>query len=122
VSLGTAHKDITAVLERTKADADETAEQHRKMQLDRLDKAISILMPMLDDPEVALEAMDRLDKLERRRAALLGLDAASKHEVSGPEGAPIPIDARASLLERLAGLAAGEAPQPNGDPRDPERS
>jgi hypothetical protein len=111
INEGTACRDYRAVIDRTKADADETVEEERRTSLARLAKAIKVLMPMVAlgtedaivaaiangmDPVVArnlagnsLDAMDRLDKLEKRRAALLGLDAPVKGELTGKDGAPL---------------------------------
>lgn len=81
VSLGTAHNDIHAVLERTQSEANEDARRHMHLQLARLDKAIAVVMRRIEqDGDDALEAIDKLDKLEKRKAALLGLDAPEKHE------------------------------------------
>ena len=105
VGLATAYRDVAAVIDRTKAEANESADEIRSLELERLDRAIAGLMPQVDagDPR----ACDTLVRLQERRSKYLGLDAPTKHEHSGPEGAPIPIDARSSLLERLAGLVAG---------------
>lgn len=100
ISVGQAYNDFKAVMDRTKAEADSTADQERQVSLSRIDRAIKVLVPMIDaaDTETmrariasgedaklvmsqaasALDAMDRLDKLEKRRAALLGLDAPTK--------------------------------------------
>lgn len=120
MSVGQAYNDFKAVMDRTKAEADSTAEQERQVSLARIDRAMSVLMPLVD--EGSLDAMDRLDKLEKRRAALLGLDAPTRQEHTGAGGAPIEIDARGALLERLAGLADSEAAtsEETSDPREPE--
>lgn len=120
LSASTVHKHIDHVLERTKSECNEKAELHRLLSLQRLDKAIAVLLPMVEmgseeamtraiadgkDPVVvmglagkSLEAMDRLDKLERRRAALLGLDAPTKQEHSGGIGvANVSLDELESL-------------------------
>ena len=112
ISLGLAHRDCEAVLDRTRAEANESAERHTAIVLDRIDRCIAVLMPMLDDPdpEVAMHAMDRIDKFDRQRATLLGLNAPMRQEISGPGGAPIEIDDRAALIARIAGLTAGEPP------------
>lgn len=122
VSHVTAWDDVKQVSERMRSELSESAEHHRSIQLQRLDKAISVLMPMLDDPDRALEAMDRLDKLEKRRAALLGLDSPAKQELSGPAGGAIAIDARTALIEKLSCLVTGGAPEagPAADPSEPD--
>ena len=98
VSVGTAHSDLKAVLERTKSENNEAAEDHRVLSLSRLDRALSTIEDALEamsirtnedgeviaagiDHELRLKALDRLVKLEERRAKLLGLDAPVKSEV-----------------------------------------
>lgn len=122
IGLATAYDDFKAVMDRTTASANSTADEERRVSLERIDRAIVKLMPMLDDPDLALDAMDRLDKLERRRAALLGLDSPAKQELTGKDGAPLTVDARGALVERLAGLVAGSAASSaaSSDPREPE--
>lgn len=55
----------------------ELATVERDTQLARLDEALSSIWPILssDNEELRLKAIDRLVKLEERRAKLLGLDA-----------------------------------------------
>jgi hypothetical protein len=122
VSGKTAHQDCHAVLDRIKTETDDKAEHHRELQLARLERLTAVLMPMAEGGD--LDAMDRLDKLEKRRAALLGLDAPTRSELTGKDGAPVPIDARGSLIERLAGLVAGAASEGSTgqDPGKPDGS
>lgn len=110
VSLGTVASDMKALVERAKAENDDRVERERMLSLARNGKALAVVLPMLNDGETVKDAVDALDKLEKRRAALLGLDAPTRQELSGPKGAPIEIDGRAMLVERLAGLVAGDAP------------
>jgi hypothetical protein len=107
VSHVTAWDDVKIIVERLQAEQLESIDHHRRMQLTRLDKAISVIMPMLDDPGTALEAIDRLDKLEKRRAALFGLDAPTKQELTGKDGAPL-IDANPAEAARLIRQSFGE--------------
>jgi DNA-binding CsgD family transcriptional regulator len=108
----TAHGDFRAVLDRTRSEANSTVEEERRVSLDRIDRAMLVLMPKVDAGD--LEAMDRLDKLEKRRAALLGLDAPVKtqldatvasHEVS-------PAAAARLVQERFGKHAAKRDPEP----------
>lgn len=131
VSVGTAYSDIIALFERTKEQSDEMVQADRQVQVARLEAAVAEVMPMiradvsldalaedLDLEKLAefaslkklkLEAVDRLVKLDARIAKLLGLEAPVKKEISGPEGAPIEVDARGELTDKLARLIAGEA-------------
>lgn len=119
VGLGQVHRDIEAVLEEVRKHAAEDGERHISLMLERLDLATKGLMSKVKkgDPR----ACDTLVRLEERRAKLLGLDAASKLEHSGPQGAPITLDARDALLEKLAGFVgsaavAGETPPADQQP------
>lgn len=88
VSVRTAFNDIAAVLERTRAENNETAESHKALSLSRLDRALLVVEGALDaqvfdadgnaDNELKLKALDRMLKIEERRAKLLGLDAPTK--------------------------------------------
>lgn len=120
-SEATASRLYKAVQDRTKAAAEEAAEDVVQTELRRLDRAIAKVSPLLKDPETALRAAEVLEKLSASRRRLLGLDKPARIEHSGPDGAPIPIDARSALVERLAGLAAGviAGGAASGNPRDP---
>ncbi len=78
INEATAYGDYSAVMERTRAVANATADDERRVSLGRIERAMRVLMPMVDAGD--LDAMDRLDRLEKRRSALLGLDAPSKIE------------------------------------------
>jgi hypothetical protein len=108
VGLATAYRDVKAVIDRTKAEANETADEIRAIELERIDAAIVGIMPKVEVGNS--RACEVMVKLQERRSRYLGLDVPSKHEHTGPEGAPIPIDARATLIDRLAGLVAGGTP------------
>ena len=117
-SVGTVCSDINAVLDRVKETADDRARRERAMSLARLDVATKGIWPSVENGD--LEAVDRLVKLEARRAKVEGLDAPQGFELGGPGWAPIAIDARSQLLERLAGLIDREA-QPGGASEDPSK-
>lgn len=108
VSGFTAFHDVKAMLDKARQETNDTVEHHRSIQLARLDKAIAVLMPMLDNPETALQAMDRLDKLERRRAELLGLDAPEKHAVLTAESGDVtPAKAREIMSSLFGSVTPG---------------
>ncbi|MEU9792893.1 helix-turn-helix domain-containing protein [Streptomyces sparsogenes] len=100
VDLHTAHNAVKRALA---AIVQEPAEDVRRMELERLDALYEAAMgvlerehvtvsqgkiiyqgdePLLDDGPV-LQAIDRLLRIQERRAKLLGLDAATKTQVSG---------------------------------------
>jgi hypothetical protein len=90
---------------------EESAEDVRDQQLMRLDGFLFALRGKVKrgDPR----AIDSALRIEDRRAKLLGLDAPSRTEVSGPDGGAIEIeDARGQLAEALARLAPQDEPEP----------
>lgn len=126
-SLGTVHSDLTEVLTRTSEKADDTTRRERAVTLARLDVATKGIWAGIENGDV--EAVDRLVKIEARRAKMLGFDAPSRQEHTGPEGGPIPITAVESLGTKLDGLrkrlAGGAASEPaangtGGVPSKPE--
>jgi hypothetical protein len=121
VGVATAHSDLKTVLERTKADNDQAAEDHRSVSIARLDRALDTIEDALEavdvrtddngdiiergvDHELRLKALDRLLKLEERRAKLLGLDAPVKTEVE----ASVTNVASPAEAARLVRTAFGE--------------
>ncbi|MFI9200172.1 hypothetical protein [Streptomyces sp. NPDC053048] len=100
IDVHTAHQAVQRAL---KAIVQEPAEEVRTLELERLDRlyerAVEVLErrhvtvsqgkiiyeggePLADDGPV-LQAIDRLLRIQERRAKLLGLDAATKTQVSG---------------------------------------
>ena len=82
---------------------------------------------LIEQHQLTVEKMTVLERVDpaaanaktralARIAALQGLDAAQKHEFSGPNGTPIAItDARVALATAIARAAAGAAPEsPSG--------
>src|SRR5579872_6048326 len=121
VSVATSHSDLKVVLERTKKENDEAAEDHRVVSVARLDRALDTIEDALTafsvrtdaggeiierdvDHELRLKALDRLLKLEERRAKLLGLDAPVKTEVE----ASVTNVASPAEAARLVRTAFGE--------------
>jgi len=124
ISHTAAYKHVQTVLKETRDTMHEEARDHIALQLSRIDIAINRLMPMIDeceDPELSLAAMDRLDKLERRRAALLGLDAPKQTELLGsidvkrvdPQAAAALV--RQKFGEHAAKSDTGETPRDAGE-------
>lgn len=106
----------------------EPAEELRSLELERLDELASTTQQVIyssEDPDVILKAVDRHLKIQTRRAALLGLDAPAKAEVSGPGGDPIsmmvadftalPPEARRARLAELNDEVSRRASASVGD-------
>lgn len=114
VTVRQAWEDVKAVLERTKADANEDAEHHRAIDLERIDRAIEVCMQALDSDEQSFGAIDRLVKLQERRAKLLGLDSPEKHAVAVADATP--GRAREIMAELFGAVTPDkvDAPDPAG--------
>jgi hypothetical protein len=103
-SVGKAYEDVSTALAKLKAECAEKAEEVRKLELDRIDVMLKGIWPDAENGDA--RKIETELKLMERRAKLLGIDAPTKQEVSGPDGGAIPIeDARAMLADRLAALA-----------------
>ena len=61
-------------------------------------------MVELEDPRVKLETIRTIDLINRRDAAIIGYDSATRYEHTGPEGAPIQVDLGV-LIERAHDVA-----------------
>lgn len=84
VSHVTAWKDVEAFHEAEANSIREEAKHHIAMALQRNDRVIAVLQPLAESGD--LEAADRLDKFEKRRAALIGMDAPDRKEITGKDG------------------------------------
>lgn len=87
ISLAQAWEDVQAELMALNAVRQEKAEQLRDLALRRLDKWTLALTPKAQAGNE--KAVRVLVQIEDRRAKLLGLDAATKLEHSGPGGAAL---------------------------------
>jgi hypothetical protein len=102
IATSAAWKHVTSALDQTKAKLAENAERVRAIEVRRLDAIVMSLWGRRSDPRHAdtiLRAMDR-------RARLLGLDAPTRAELSGPGGGPI-----VQTTSDLAGLTNDELGQ-----------
>jgi len=114
VSTQRAHKIVMEELERLGLQRIGTADELRRLELERLEMASIPVVSKVKkgDMRAALVWI----KLSESRRKLLGLDAPVKAEVSGPGGGPIPVQGHdlstlsESELEVLAVLLAKSAP------------
>ncbi len=76
--------------------------------------------------ERQLKCIDRLIRIQERRAALNGLDAPKKLEASGPNGGPLPVEQpnpfnlgllSVPQLEQLRSLVAAASAQNGQSPK-----
>jgi hypothetical protein len=92
-----AFKAVTSAL---KATLKEPAEELRTLELERLD---AMLLPLWRRVQNGDEkAVDRVLRIAERRAKLLGLDAPTRRELSGPDGGPIESEVTYEDLSRLS--------------------
>jgi hypothetical protein len=85
-----AWKAVQRMLKAARALRDDDAEIHRQMMIERLNTYRMGLYPKARNGDT--RAVEVLLKVEDRQAALLGLDAPKRTELSGPEGGAIQID------------------------------
>lgn len=89
VSVCSAHKDVHRVLDELAEKTRETAIEVRDLELHRLDTMLASVWSSVcrGDTQSVTTAL----RISERRARLLGLDAATKAEVTGPDGGPLAI-------------------------------
>lgn len=98
-----AHQAVTRYLEDTRAVAREHAEDIRRLELDRLDRILAAIGPLAEGGDLA--AVDRVLRIQERRASLLGLDA--------PKAQLVAVDARPDTVRALMALVAPAGSQAN---------
>lgn len=121
-SLGQAHAYVQEALDEERQVVRERAEVVRELELGRLDRMYMKLMAT-QGASTNPRVVDTLLRIQERRARLLGLDAPTKWEGSGPDGGPIPVavvDPQGALLKRIADmrrrLEEGNKPAPDEAP------
>jgi hypothetical protein len=92
---------LTEALEHWREKESKDVETIVAVEIDRLDALHRAVWP--DAMEGKLGAIDRCLAISKRRAELLGLDAPSKHQVTGKDGEPIaPLKVTDDQLRRMA--------------------
>ena len=90
---------FNAVKAALKATLREPAEELRELELARLD---AMLLPLWRRIQRGDEkAIDRALRIMERRARLLGLDAPTRGQLSGPDGKPLALDLSGLSEEQL---------------------
>jgi len=131
VSRGTAWNAVNRALKRLDDTCDAKAERVLTLELERLDRALLAIWPRVTAGDV--QAIDRLLRISKRRAEMLGSDAPLRSEVSGPNGQPIEhrviseSELDAEIRELLAGVGSlsgichvPEEAGPAGSPAGPQ--
>lgn len=126
VSVGLIHSDLAAVRQEAAKARLFDADHERHVAVARLDGALEVLYEVLDaevyddagnqDHELRLKALDRLTRLEERRAKLLGLDMPTKTEVD----ARVTSEATPTEAARLVREAFGSHALDGADTGDTE--
>ena len=99
IAVGTAYKYVAGSIAKTKKEAAETADEIRAVEVARLDRMLAVLAPMVEEGN--LHAVDRVLRIQERRAAYLGLDA--------PKAQLVAVDGRPDTVRALMALVAGGA-------------
>jgi DNA-binding CsgD family transcriptional regulator len=94
---------VKHALDDLKKEVHEEAEHARAAELIRLDNELAALWPACVAGDV--QAIDCSLRISKRRSDLLGLDAATKSELSGPGGGPLTNPFAALTVEQLRKLA-----------------
>ncbi len=113
--LGVSHEAVRRYiqqsLDRLKADELKDAAEWRRLELARLDDLLIALPPRALRGELAV--VDRVLRIQERRARLLGLDAPSKVALTDPSGEKAALsdaEVEAEILRLVGEVRAPEAP------------
>lgn len=105
VSHGTAYRHVSMELANTRSTAAETAQELREVELQRLDRLLAVVGPMAESGD--LQAVDRVLRIQERRAAYLGLDA-PKAQLVAVDGRPDTVKALMALVQPDANKRAAD--------------
>jgi DNA-binding CsgD family transcriptional regulator len=107
VSAATAYNDVQSILAEVNAKTQETALNVRDMEVAMLDELQRALVKKGKAGD--LRTIDRMLKIMERRAKLLGLDAAIKHEHAGADGGAIKTEGSLRIEEMRETVPETEA-------------
>jgi cysteine synthase len=93
------YRAVSKHLETVRAQSAETAQELREVELQRLDRLLAVVGPMAESGD--LQAVDRVLRIQERRAAYLGLDA--------PKAQLVAVDARPDTVRALMALVQPDA-------------
>ena len=119
ISLQAAHELVKKSLEDFRTDTAEAVEDHRRLELARLERIVEIVWPQVEEGRG--DAVDRVLKVAQRKAALLGLDLKTPEAVNNHlhvHAAPVAADADPALMVLLREWAqrGKELPAPATEP------
>jgi DNA-binding CsgD family transcriptional regulator len=97
-----AHALVNNALLEFRTDTAEAVEDHRRLELARLERIVEIMWPQVEEGRG--DAVDRVLKVAQRKAALLGLDLKTPEAVNNHlhvHAAPVAADADPALMVML---------------------
>jgi hypothetical protein len=109
ITTAAAHLRVKTALAECRKQTEELADDVREIELQRLDRSLKALELAIESGDA--RAIDTSIRLAERRARLLGLDTAQKHELSGPSGSAVSFALDLTKLsdEQLQKIAAGDS-------------
>lgn len=115
-----AHALVQKAMEEFRTDTAEAVEDHRRLELARLERIVEIVWPQVEEGRG--DAVDRVLKVAQRKAALLGLDLKTPEAVNNHlhvHAAPVAADADPALMAMLREWAqrGKQLPAPAGGGR-----
>lgn len=111
VSQTQAHKDVLECLAELAKERQAETEHHVTLELERLDALYEAVSTKAEKGDIA--AINTALKIAERRARLLGLDAPTRTELSGTDGAPLSIAITAVDYRQVLAPLAPESDSDN---------
>jgi hypothetical protein len=102
ISVQAAHQLVTLAMRDFRTDTAEAVEEHRQLELARLERIVEIMWPQVEEGRG--DAVDRVLRVAQRKAALLGLDLKTPEAVNQHlhvHAAPVAADADPALMAML---------------------
>jgi DNA-binding Lrp family transcriptional regulator len=102
ITSASAFELVKKALEDFRTDTAEAVEDHRRLELARLERIVEIMWPQVEEGRG--DAVDRVLKVAQRKAALLGLDLKTPEAVNNHlhvHAAPVAADADPQLMAML---------------------
>ncbi|HKJ76511.1 MAG TPA: hypothetical protein VKA64_04830, partial [Gammaproteobacteria bacterium] len=97
---------VSRALAEINAKTAEDAEEVKRLELERLDRMLLSLWPKVTNGDP--QAVEKALKVSERRARLLGIDAPTRGELSGPGGGPLEVSGFAALMRQMEEGGDGE--------------
>ena len=105
ISEAQAHRDVALAIKSINQHTEESAKEHQVIELARLDMAMVAIASGVTEGH--LQSIDRWIRLCESRRKLLGLDAATKNELTGADGAPIQAGLSSATIDAIKSQILG---------------